>query len=113
MKPHDQSELLTMFYNQYSLWILNGAPESITVPFSRKQGLCDNLYFFIREQEMHLRDFSACKEMTRQFELAGLNYNLPFNRSLDDLFAEGKRMECHLNRQRTQWALQHSTLIHH
>lgn len=70
------SESLYNFYKEYAAW-LRGDSE---FPFSNRDGLCVNLYDYAAA--MGYPSGALCVEMHKQFEEAGLNELLPFNKDI-------------------------------
>lgn len=90
---------LREFYQAYADWVDAGAPDGN--PFRREWGLCTNLYFF------GYCDDDLLYEMSKQFEAAGLDPELPFNKDWDDYAREYKEDGSHLNAVRIQWVKDH------
>lgn len=91
---------LQQFYNAYAAWLDAGAPDD--QPFTRHTGLCYNLYKFGGNNDVR-------KEMTRQFEEAGLDSHYPFNDGdVDDYEIRVDDLTQHLNLKRIQWVKDHA-----
>ncbi|QIG68404.1 hypothetical protein EVB62_002 [Rhizobium phage RHph_TM33] len=116
MRPTTQSGMLTEFYNHYSMWIRAGAPLADDIPFVRNDGLCYNLICWLRHNSERRSRSSRMKihpsdEMEMQFEAAGYRKEFPFNRHWYSYKEESAYSQCHLNRDRVEWALRHSDLV--
>lgn len=97
-----QSELLTKFYVSYYEWLQEGAPRN--KPYSRRWGLCSNLGVFVSENyEIFLN------EMTDQFINEKLHGGVPFAivEGGERYHIETSREECHLNKARIKWIVDH------
>lgn len=92
-----QSAALTLFYEVWMQWIVDGAWEG--KPFYRHTGLCSSF------EEMLGYKHPAYSEMRAQFKAAGLSTEYPFNGTAHNYRVECITESCHLNEERIQWVL--------
>lgn len=97
-----QSKELTKFYQEYALWLDEGAPNRI--PFWKIHGLCASLADMDWPDEIYMR---VKDEMKQQFFNARLSMVYPFNKGYEDFDNEAKFRTIHLNQKRIQWVLDH------
>lgn len=93
---------LAEFYEAYSDWIDDGAPES--EPFSRRVGLCGSLCSYLASKGCRflVRDM-ALQLMKSQFIKAGLNRDYPFNNRDNPYYMESINGLIHTNKNRIAW----------
>lgn len=88
----------------YKAWLANHPAMNRTT-----NGLCGCLVDYvgtIADGRWHDRLFDSLKyEMRKQFECAGLDFNLPFNTDCIDYLSECLDFTCHTNTRRIQWVL--------
>lgn len=99
-----QSKELTKFYQEYALWLEEGAPDKL--PFWRQFGLCGNYKQHLLDGDLDNVD-EHLNELTNQFEEANLMFLFPFNISGDDYNYESDNGVHHLNEKRIAWVHQH------
>jgi hypothetical protein len=92
-------EILNRFYIAYWAWLQDGAQED-SVVFSRRTGLCTNLWCF---GGYSLDASFATEIMLSQFHNAGLNITAPFHEFTKDYWKEGQAKLSHLNPKRIEW----------
>lgn len=97
------SDNLKKFYRAYKAWLDKGAPDH--EPFSRDDGLCENLWIWCLQNESVTRN-ELLHEMYRQFRLAGRSITFPFgeNRYRIDRLHDTQ----HLNPYRIKWVEEHA-----
>ena len=98
-----QSSKLTVFYNAYHDWLMNGAP--IHNIFSRKYGLCRNLNRFYDYGDYKYDPY--LHEMRNQFFYACLNTEYPFGE--DRYYNSFTSQTAHLDPNRIAWVKAHLT----
>lgn len=93
---------LAEFYEAYSDWIDDGAPES--EPFSRRIGLCGSLCLYLTSKgcRFPVRDM-ALQLMKSQFIKAGLSSDYPFNNADNSYCLESINGAIHTNKNRIAW----------
>lgn len=92
------SAALLAFYLAYAEWL-----ETEDCSFHPGYGLCANLYdFYMSRDEEDLYE-STFVEMHKQFIIAGLDQNLPFNVDIEHYQFEKHARKCHCNLQRIDW----------
>ena len=101
------SEILGEFYVAYLLWLNQGAKRT-HVQFQREHGLCNALQNFAGSQNAY--SHKLAKEMTKQFEDAGLNYLRPFDDPDNGVYfgRECSNHEMHINPKRIAWVKTHA-----
>lgn len=102
-----QSKELTEFYQAYATWLDDGAPEGQV--FSRKDGLCDNLYEYCTSKGMRRLWAELDAEMMEQFSAAGLHSIYPFNHGRSASYCSASNHDRHyLNPRRIAWVKAHA-----
>lgn len=93
---------LAEFYEAYSDWIDDGAPER--EPFSRRVGLCGSLCSYLTSKgcKFPVRDM-ALQLMKSQFIKAGLSRDYPFNNVDNSYRMESINGTIHTNKNRVAW----------
>lgn len=92
------SEQLKAFLAAYLAWVDAGAPHK--EPFSRRYGLCSNLYDWSLRLDYDGRE-ALEKELDQLFALEGLDECHPFG---GDKYLEARESETqHLNMDRINW----------
>lgn len=93
---------LLQFYAAYSIWLHYGAPHRS--PFSRRYGLCVNLWDYCEDAGLPMWAVRAtCAQLHKDFVRAGLDGRLPFNKSVEQFNTESVDLECHKNPARIAW----------
>ncbi len=96
-----QAALLS-FYAAYQAWLCSGAPDRS--PFSRRHGLCVNLWDYCEDAGFPMRVVrAACAQLHKDFAQAGRNVQLPFNADNMSYSAESYQQVCHENPARIAW----------
>ena len=99
------SPQLQQFYKEIQQWISSGCP---THPrFVKHHGLCLNLWWWSSKSD------TLDMELTQQFQQAGLNPILPFNRCFDNASLPSYEEEVvqetiFQNEKRLAWVTQHA-----
>jgi len=97
---------LKSFYQAYTAWLDDGAPED--APFSRCNGLCSNLIRFMKQQAVSLAQcWPLANELEQQFDSRGLSDSYPFG-DVEEYENECNANECHLNPLRIAWVKEHA-----
>lgn len=91
------SELLRQFLSVYIEWVDGGAPDH--EPFSRAEGLCDNLDYF--EAAYAVGSFVPYDELGRMFQADGLSRVFPFG--VAEFTEHGESRTQHLHQPRIDW----------
>lgn len=93
---------LAEFYEAYSDWIDDGAPEG--EPFSRRVGLCGSVCLYLKSKGCNFREREvALLLMRKQFIKAGLSRDYPFNNADNSYYLESIDGAIHTNKNRMAW----------
>lgn len=98
----ESSKTLLAFYVAYYEW-LQELPNDDAIEFRLDWGLCSN---FLRHYRANGGDkgwVEPVGELERQFTMAGLNNEYPFNSGEADYMNEANQMACYRNPARVQW----------
>lgn len=105
MKNH--APYARQFYRAMQKWIKSGCPEYNKFLFTKRYGLCQNYFFFLRSSAVTYSTLELY-DLKKDFRDLKLNPNHPFNATSREYFEETEAKLTYKNSARLVWIKEHA-----